>query len=84
MLIKHPKPASRKWLKKGAVALFVFEGACFAGSYFLWHRANTDRDFRKHLKDNYPFLLEYYYKAGELLNSQSNTRQVDQSYWGQE
>nr|CAH7720293.1 unnamed protein product [Callosobruchus chinensis] len=84
MLTKHPKPAYRKWLKKGALVLLVLEGACFAGSYFVWNKANTQRDFRKYLRDNLPFVLEYYYKTGELLNSRNNVRHTDQVYWEQE
>lgn len=43
MLIKHPKPNYRKWLKRGAIALFAVEAVCFIASYGIWHKVNTDR-----------------------------------------
>ncbi|XP_072383466.1 uncharacterized protein [Diabrotica undecimpunctata] len=84
MLIKNPKPGVRKWLKRGAVALFVIEGASFVGSYFLWYRVNTDRDTRKYLYQNYPSVLEAYYKIGETFDPQNQIRQIDLAYWNKE
>ncbi|KAJ8922848.1 hypothetical protein NQ315_007930 [Exocentrus adspersus] len=84
MIIKNPKPSYRRWLKKGAIIIFAVEGVCFAGSYFLWYKTNTQRDFRKHLRDNYPAVLEVYYKTGELIDSKSNIREIDQVYWDHE
>lgn len=43
MLVKHPKPAYRKWLKRGAVVAFVIEGICFVAGYTVWHKLNTER-----------------------------------------
>ncbi|XP_018563719.1 protein CEBPZOS [Anoplophora glabripennis] len=84
MIIKNPKPAYRRWLKKGALTLFVIEAVCFAGSYFVWHRINTERDYRRYLHDNYPSILEAFYKTGELIDSKSNIRQIDQAYWNED
>ncbi|KAG5893347.1 hypothetical protein JTB14_000113 [Gonioctena quinquepunctata] len=81
MLTKNPKPAYRKWLKRGALTLFVVEAACFAGSYFLWYKVNTKRDYRKYLHDNYPSILEIYYRTGETFDSQNKVRELDQAYW---
>lgn len=37
---------------------------------------------RKYLKDNYPFLLDTYYKAGEYFDSDlKRIREVDEAYW---
>ncbi|XP_057651277.1 uncharacterized protein LOC130890892 [Diorhabda carinulata] len=81
MLLKNPKSATRKWFKRGVYTLIVIEGACFAGSYFIWYKINTNRDTRKYLFDNYPSILENYYKIGELIDSQNKIRQVDLAYW---
>lgn len=37
-------------------------------------------DFRLYLRDNYPSILEIYYKTGEYLGS-SQTRSIDLAYW---
>ncbi|XP_074038195.1 protein CEBPZOS isoform X1 [Leptinotarsa decemlineata] len=81
MLFKNPKPAYRRWIKRGAITLFVIEAACFAGSYFIWQRVNTEREYRKYLHDNYPSILELYYKTGETLDPLNRVRQSDQACW---
>lgn len=81
MLVKNPKPSYRKWIKRGALVLFVVEAVSFAASYGLWFRVNTDRDTREYLKNNYPSLLEAYYKTGEFIDSNSHIRQIDSAYW---
>lgn len=43
MLTKNPKPAYRKWLKRGALVLFVGEAVAFGVSYFFWNAVNTRR-----------------------------------------
>ncbi|KAJ8949858.1 hypothetical protein NQ318_010492 [Aromia moschata] len=84
MLVKNPRPAYRKWLKRGALILFVVEAASFVGTYAVWHKVNTERDYRKYLRDNYPSVLEVYYRTGEIIDSQSKIRQIDQAYWAKE
>lgn len=98
MLLKDPKPNSRKWIKRGATILFAVEGICFIGTYFIWHRINTERgkgqdvysflyikqlllEFRKYLNENYPNILEIYYKTGEFINPHTEIRKIDQAYW---
>lgn len=81
MLVKNPKPSTRKWLKRGALVIFGIEAVAFAASYGLWYQVNTNRDTRKYLRDNYPSVLEYYYKTGEFIDSSSNIRQIDSAYW---
>ncbi|CAH0561035.1 unnamed protein product [Brassicogethes aeneus] len=81
MLIKNPKPAYRKWIKRGALTLFVVEAGCFIGSYFVWHKINTERDSRKYLLDNYPQVLDLYYKTGEIIDKNNKLREIDAAYW---
>ena len=42
-MIRLPRPAYIKTLKKGAKILFVVEALLFAGSYGVWQRMNTNR-----------------------------------------
>lgn len=84
MLTKKPKPSSFnpiKWLKRGVLVACVVEGLSFAFAYGVWYKVNTDRDLRYYLKDNYPYFLELYYKAGETLDSNCRVRQLDNTYW---
>jgi len=37
-------------------------------------------EFRQHIHENYPFVLDYYYKIGEIVGD-STVRQADASYW---
>lgn len=81
MLQKSPKSLFSKWLKIGGLSLIVAEGVCFIVSYQIWSKVNTEREYRKYLRDNYPSLLELYYKTGEILNSESQVRVTDSAYW---
>ncbi|KAH8255427.1 hypothetical protein KR038_002897 [Drosophila bunnanda] len=100
MLPKTPKPAIWKFIKGSAKTLFVLEAVCFAASYGVYYRMNTNRgerlatlyisiqiinkdspaEFRQHIHENYPFVLDYYYKIGELVGD-SKVRQTDAIYW---
>lgn len=40
-------------------------------------------EFRQHIHENYPFVLDYYYKIGEIVGD-STVRQADASYWSAE
>ncbi|XP_054743226.1 protein CEBPZOS [Anastrepha obliqua] len=80
MLSKKPKPAFWKFVKGGAKTLFIAEAICFAVSYGVYYRMNTNREFRHYINENFPFVLDYYYKAGEVLGN-SNLRQIDSAVW---
>ncbi|XP_044254519.1 uncharacterized protein LOC123004999 [Tribolium madens] len=84
MLLKTPKSGFRRWLKRGAIFMFIGEGIAFAISYGVWYSVNTKREYRKYLHDNYPSILEYYYKIGETINSDNKIRQIDYAYWESE
>ncbi|KAL3265610.1 hypothetical protein HHI36_009814 [Cryptolaemus montrouzieri] len=83
MLIKRPQSQIpfKKWFKRGAVTIFVLEAVGFVFTYNVWSKINTDRDSRKYLKDNFPSVLEAYYKVGEYINPNSNVRHIDYAYW---
>ncbi|XP_037958203.1 protein CEBPZOS [Teleopsis dalmanni] len=83
MLPKTPKPAVWKFIKSSAKTLFIFEAVCFAASYAVYYRMNTNRDFRYYINENFPFALDYFYKLGEFLG-ESNLRQIDSSVWKSE
>ncbi|EDW28886.1 GL19413 [Drosophila persimilis] len=83
MLPKTPKPALWRFIKGSAKTLFVVEAVCFAASYGVYYRMNTNRGkskFRQHIHENYPFVLDYYYKIGEIVGD-NKARQSDASYW---
>jgi hypothetical protein len=43
-MIKKPIPPQWfKLLKKSAAILFIAEAGAFAGTYYFWHRLNTNR-----------------------------------------
>lgn len=83
MLQKTPKPAFWKFVKRSAAVLFVAEAVAFAVSYGVWHRMNTNREFRQYMHDNLPLILEGFYKVGETFGS-SRTREVDFTVWQKE
>lgn len=80
MLPKTPKPAFWKFLKGSAKVLFIAEAVCFAATYGVYYRMNTNREFRHYINENFPFALDYFYKVGEVLGN-SNLRQLDSVVW---
>lgn len=48
-------------------------------SYITFYLYFTE--FRRYLHENIPFALDYYYQAGELLDSTNKTRQLDLEVW---
>ncbi|CAG9864563.1 unnamed protein product [Phyllotreta striolata] len=81
MIIKRPNSTFKRWFKRGAVTIIVIDALSCVGSYFIWRKINTERDFRRYLHDNYPFVLEGYYKIGETIDSQSQIRKIDWEHW---
>ncbi|TDG53538.1 hypothetical protein AWZ03_000353 [Drosophila navojoa] len=80
MLPRTPKPAIWRFIKGSAKTLFVLEAVCFAASYGLYYRMNTDQDFRRYINENYPYALDYYYKIGEIVGD-SKARETDANFW---
>lgn len=37
-------------------------------------------EFRQYINDNFPFVLDYYYKVGEVIGN-SNLREIDATIW---
>ncbi|XP_047119957.1 protein CEBPZOS [Schistocerca piceifrons] len=83
MIVKHPKPAGRKYIRSATKILLVAEAIAFAGTYAAWYRMNTSRDFRLYMYHNFNWALEGFYRTGEYLGS-SNIRDIDMSVWIQE
>lgn len=78
---KQPKSQTISFIKKGAAFLLAAEVFAFAGCYYVYHRMNTDRDFRYYMKNNYPFALEGFYSVGEFFQSKDQTRKIDSNIW---
>uniref|UniRef100_A0A1L8DD85 Uncharacterized protein n=1 Tax=Nyssomyia neivai TaxID=330878 RepID=A0A1L8DD85_9DIPT len=70
-----------KYFKRSLGIGLAAEVVFLAGSYAVWHRMNTNSDFRKYIHENFPFALEGYYKVGELLGKGAEIRQLDISQW---
>ncbi|XP_022901648.2 protein CEBPZOS [Onthophagus taurus] len=82
MLIKTPKPTKYKFVRKAATVLFVAEGLFFGGCYYVYHKLNTDRDFRFYMHNNFPKILNYYYSLGERIGGTGERiKEIDQAYW---
>ncbi|XP_054262315.1 protein CEBPZOS-like isoform X2 [Macrosteles quadrilineatus] len=72
---------SRKFLFKSAAAVAVIELGSLALSYAVWKRLNTNQDFRLYMYKNYNWVLEGYYKTGELISGDNSIRELDQTTW---
>lgn len=80
MLPKTRKSNIWNFVKGSAKTLFVIEAVCFAASYGIYYRMNTNRDFRQYMNENFPYVLNYYYKIGEVLGN-SHLRGIDSAIW---
>ncbi|CAB3222602.1 unnamed protein product [Arctia plantaginis] len=83
MLTKSPKPAYKRFITFSLKAVLLVEAAGLAVSYGLWHKLNSDRDFRLYMYKNYNWALEGYYGVGEKL-ANNKTRELDQAVWRNE
>ncbi|XP_065058233.1 protein CEBPZOS-like [Rhopilema esculentum] len=63
------------------VRTFVVAEVIFlVGSYKVWHQMNTNQDYRLWMHSNYPFVLEGFYKGGELMGIK-DTKENDFKTW---
>lgn len=65
--------------QKGLKVVIAAEIAAFLGSYCVWLRMNRDQEFRGYINDKFPYLLEGFYKIGEIFDKDSlaRLRQID-------
>lgn len=77
---KYPRDVRFRFprLFKGFIALEIIVAA---GSYLVWHRLNTSRNFRKLMHEEFPSVLEGYYSLGEKFDSTNNIRSSDLHFW---
>lgn len=80
-MLKQPR---RTALVNGVKILLGCELICFFGSYFVWNRMNSSREFRYRMLNTLPSVLEGYYLLGETLDKTNNTRCLDQAVWSEE
>ncbi|XP_041986435.1 protein CEBPZOS [Aricia agestis] len=83
MLEKKPSPSYKRWLGTTAKTIFVAEVVGFAFSYGIWYKLNTERDFRLYMHKNLNWVLEGYYRLGEVI-ADHKTRELDKKIWTQE
>ncbi|KAI4463819.1 tubulin folding cofactor c [Holotrichia oblita] len=81
MLHKGAKSQNIRFVRKAATVLFVAEGLFFLGCYGVWHKLNTDRDFRKYMHQNYPSILEHYYSLSIKLGAPQHIKTTDFAVW---
>ncbi|XP_071484717.1 protein CEBPZOS-like [Diadema antillarum] len=65
-----------KWLLYAEIGLF-------GAAYYVWHRMNTNQDFRKHMHEKHPTVLEVFYRAAEF-GGIKDARVNDYATWGVE
>ncbi|XP_054759612.2 protein CEBPZOS-like [Lytechinus pictus] len=53
----------------------------FGAAYYVWHRMNTQQDFRKYMHESHPKVLELFYKGAEF-GGFKDARQQDYATWG--
>ncbi|XP_038628049.1 protein CEBPZOS [Tachyglossus aculeatus] len=70
------QPLARK-IVKGIIA---FEVAGLAGMYLLFHKMNTNQDFRHTMSKRFPLILEVYYKSNEWSGIRG-IRERDEEKW---
>ncbi|XP_031561068.1 protein CEBPZOS-like [Actinia tenebrosa] len=73
--------AKGKWFILRAV--IVGEVAAFLASFRVWHKMNTDQDYRKWMNNNYPSILEGFYTTAEL-GGFAHVRKDDLKAWKNE
>lgn len=59
----------------------IVEIAGFFGAFYLWNRMNRSQDFRKYMRNNYPYILDSFYNIGEKLDQTYCTRNLDLKQW---
>jgi len=81
---KHAQPKIFGLIKKGAAYLLAAELVAFGGAYYVYHRMNTERDFRYYMHKNYNFALESFYTVGEYFQPANQTRLLDEAIWSKQ
>lgn len=82
MIRKYPKDSVfKKYFIKGAKVAIAAELLCCAACYGFWRTLNTSQDSRFYFYQNYNWMLEGYYKIGEILSKNSGIRENDLLTW---
>ncbi|XP_039385717.1 protein CEBPZOS isoform X1 [Mauremys reevesii] len=70
------EPVARKIFK----GVLLLEVAGIAGAYLLFHRMDTNQDFRHTMNRRFPSILEVYYKSNEWAGVYG-IKEKDQLKW---
>jgi len=81
MIRKYPQQKFGRNVVFGIKGLIAVEALLFAGSYYVWYCMNVSRDFRYRMYNNFPSILDGYYRIGEYFGD-STVRQLDYRVWG--
>ena len=63
-------------------AVITVELGCFIGAYRVWHKMNTNPDYRKSMHEKYPSVLEMFYQSAERFAGNMEVRKDDYKSWG--
>ena len=66
-----------RWVVKGVILVEVI--AVFEG-FKIWRKMNSSQEYRKHMRDNYPTILEGFYKVADFSNN-GYVRDYDADQW---
>ncbi|XP_038073868.1 protein CEBPZOS-like [Patiria miniata] len=61
--------------------LIAAEVAAFGAAYYVWHKMNVSQDYRRHMHENYPYILELFYRTAEM-GQIKDARPNDYRAWG--
>ncbi|XP_076305818.1 uncharacterized protein LOC143222758 isoform X1 [Tachypleus tridentatus] len=81
MLRKYPKSGVSLKLSRFWKGLFVLEGVFFCGTFCVYYKLNTSRDFRHWMFNTNFTALDGFYRIGEFFGDTS-VRNTDYKVWG--
>lgn len=70
---------SKIW--KGMKWVLYAEIGLVAAGYYVWHKMNVNEEYRKHMHENHPFVLEVFYRTAEF-GGIKDARVNDYRKWG--
>ncbi|XP_077993983.1 protein CEBPZOS-like [Glandiceps talaboti] len=67
--------------RRGIRVVLAAEAVVFFGAYYVFHKMNTNQDYRQKMHTKHPMVLEAFYKSAEW-GGIKDTRQNDYKAWG--
>ncbi|KAK0080216.1 hypothetical protein PV325_000291, partial [Microctonus aethiopoides] len=76
-MLRKPQSHIQRSAKIFGKYFLLFELTLFSCSYLLYRRMNRSQEFRYYMHNNYPTVLEGYYKIGETISQSKIIRETD-------